>query len=146
MIYKTHKFLYMYILQGNSSGQEIRVHFFTNVQIQICNPKTDIFRSFTKIQKCIVDPNDPQLRWILWIIFKTTYFGYMIRRVSLLWIQKEWILIFKQCPWANRPDYRGGSRGRVQGVHTPPPPEMTCSFLIQLVFCKKKIGGLLVLK
>ena len=90
-IYKTHKFLYMYILQGNSSGQEIRVHFFTNVQIQICNPKTDIFRSFTKIQKCIVDPNDPQLRWILWIIFKTTYFGYMIRRVSLLWIQKEWI-------------------------------------------------------
>ena len=32
---------------------------------------------------------------------------------------------------------RGGSRGRVQGVRTPPPPEMTCSFLIQLVFCKK---------
>ena len=34
---------------------------------------------------------------------------------------------------------RGGSRGRVQGVHTPPPPELTCGFLIQLVFCKKKI-------
>ena len=34
---------------------------------------------------------------------------------------------------------RGGSRGRVQGVRTlPPPPEMTCGFLIQLVFCKKK--------
>ena len=32
---------------------------------------------------------------------------------------------------------RGGSRGRVQGVH-PPPPEMTCGFLIQLVFCQKK--------
>ena len=31
---------------------------------------------------------------------------------------------------------RGGSRGRVQGVRTPP-PEMTCGFLIQLVFCKK---------
>ena len=31
---------------------------------------------------------------------------------------------------------RGGSRGRVQGVHTP--PEITCGFLIQLVFCKKK--------
>ena len=31
---------------------------------------------------------------------------------------------------------RGGSRGRVQGV--PTPPEMTGSFLIQLVFCKKK--------
>ena len=32
---------------------------------------------------------------------------------------------------------RGGSRGRVQGVRTPPPPEMTCGFLIQLVFSKK---------
>ena len=31
---------------------------------------------------------------------------------------------------------RGGSRGRVQGVRTP--PEMTCGFLIQLVFSKKK--------
>ena len=28
---------------------------------------------------------------------------------------------------------RGGSRGRVQGC-APPPPEMTCGFLIQLVF------------
>ena len=33
---------------------------------------------------------------------------------------------------------RGGSRGTVQGVRNPPPPEMTCGFLIQLVFCKKK--------
>ena len=30
--------------------------------------------------------------------------------------------------------HRGGSRGRVQGVRTP--PEMTCGFLIQLVFCQ----------
>ena len=30
---------------------------------------------------------------------------------------------------------RGGSRGRVRGVRTPPPPsEMTCGFLIQLGF------------
>ena len=35
-------------------------------------------------------------------------------------------------------DRRGGSRGRVQGVRTPPLPEMTCGFLIQLVFCEKK--------
>ena len=35
-------------------------------------------------------------------------------------------------------DSRGGSRGRVQGCAPPPPPEMTCGFLIQLVFCKKK--------
>ena len=35
--------------------------------------------------------------------------------------------------------YNGGeSRGRVQGVRTPPPPEMTFGFLIQLVFCEKK--------
>ena len=33
---------------------------------------------------------------------------------------------------------RGGSRGRVQGVRTPPPlPELICSFPIQQVFCKK---------
>ena len=37
------------------------------------------------------------------------------------------------------PFTRGGSRGRVQGVRNPPPPpEITCSFLIQLVVCKKK--------
>ena len=41
--------------------------------------------------------------------------------------------------------HRGGSRGRVQGMRTPPLPEMTCGFLIQLVFCKKKLCGLLVL-
>ena len=34
--------------------------------------------------------------------------------------------------------YRGGSRGRVQGVRTPTPPEMTYGFLIQLVLCEKK--------
>ena len=33
--------------------------------------------------------------------------------------------------------YRGGSRGRVQGVRTP--PEMNCGFLIQLVFCKVEV-------
>ena len=37
----------------------------------------------------------------------------------------------------NTTSYRGGSRGRVQGVRTTP-PEMTCGFLIQLVFCKEK--------
>ena len=35
-------------------------------------------------------------------------------------------------------EFRGGSRGRVQGVRTPAPAEMTCGFLIQLVFCKKR--------
>ena len=32
--------------------------------------------------------------------------------------------------------YRGRSRGRAQGC-APPSPEMTCGFLIQLVFCIK---------
>ena len=33
------------------------------------------------------------------------------------------------------------------GAHpSPPPPEMTCGFLIQLVFCKKKLCGLLLSK
>ena len=34
-------------------------------------------------------------------------------------------------------EFRGGPRGRVQGVRTLP-PEMTYGFLIQLVFCIKK--------
>ena len=44
--------------------------------------------------------------------------------------------------------YRGGSRGRVQGVQTSPlpsspphHPEMTCGFLVQLVLCKKKTSS-----
>ena len=65
--------------------------------------------------------------------------------------------IFKKIIWALKGDWnsfdirlhlRGGSRGRVQGLRTPPSPpaEMTCGFLIQLVFCQKKLCGLLVLK
>ena len=42
-------------------------------------------------KKRIIDPNDPQLRWILWNISKTWYFRYMILGVSLLRIRKEWI-------------------------------------------------------
>ena len=38
-------------------------------------------------------------------------------------------------------DLGGGCRGCA-----PPPREMTCGFLIQLVFSKKKLCGLLVLK
>ena len=54
-------------------------------------------------------------------------------------------MLFEKVP-INFSNRRGGSRGRVQGGE--PPPEMTCGFLIQLVFCKKKKkpGGLLVLK
>ena len=54
--------------------------------------------------------------------------------------------LYLRAIFQEQPPSRGGSRGRVQGVRTP--PEMTCSFLIQLVFCKKKKKtiGLLVLK
>ena len=45
-------------------------------------------------------------------------------RLLLRWVQLSEYDIF-----------RGGSRGRVQGLRTPPPsPEMTCGSLIQLVF------------
>ena len=39
-----------------------------------------------------------------------------------------------------------GGDGRGGAPTHPPPLEMTCGFLIQLVFCQKKLCGLLVLK
>ena len=77
--------------QLRESQINLQVHFFTKIQIWILIQKWT-FRFFTKIQKWIIDPNDPQLRWILWIISKTGYFGYMIQSDSLLQIWKEWIL------------------------------------------------------
>ena len=50
----------------------------------------------------------------------------------------DWLKIrafINRCSVHTEPPYRDGSRGRVPGVLTPP-PEMNCSFLIQLVFCK----------
>ena len=49
--------------------------------------------------------------------------------------KRDYLFRISVCPG------RGGTRGRVQGVRTPPPPrpnEMTCGFQIQLVFCQKK--------
>ena len=42
-----------------------------------------------------------------------------------------------------RPLFTGADLGRIKGegagdVHSPPPPEMTCGFLIQMVFGQKK--------
>ena len=48
------------------------------------------------------------------------------------------VLLRQNYECTQRSSRRGGSRGRVQGCATPPPPEITCGFLIQLVFCKKK--------
>ena len=36
--------------------------------------RKQIFRFFAKIQKRIIDPNDPQWRWILWIILIWIYY------------------------------------------------------------------------
>ena len=47
-----------------------------------------------------------------------------------LFLQYFKVFIRKPKSWA---DLGGGCRGAL-----PPPPEMTCGFLIQLVFCKKK--------
>ena len=40
-----------------SFKQEIRVHFFTKIQIQICNPKTDIFVSLLKSKNALLIQN-----------------------------------------------------------------------------------------
>ena len=55
----------------------IWVPFYTETQIRIFN-QNRTFRFFTKIRgrKRIIDPNDPQQRQILWILFNT---GYLIR-------------------------------------------------------------------
>ena len=67
--------------------------------------------------------------------------GWQGKRVSLLY-QTAFHVTTKSCPEnvniALVYYIRGGSRGRVQGVRPPPPPTLTCGFLIQLVFCKKK--------
>ena len=65
--------------------------------------------------------------------------GQFIRNHSLYWAQifrDNWncyaLSIFRVFIL-----FRGGSWGRVREVRTPPPSEMTCGFLIQLVSCKQ---------
>ena len=41
---------------------------------------------------------------------------------------------------------QGRILGEGAGDAHPPPPKMTCGYLMQLVFCKKKVCGSLVLK
>lgn len=66
------------------------VRFFTKIQIQIFKSENGYFVSLTRLQKRIIDPNDPQQRWILSILSKHVYFGCVIRSVSLPRIQKGW--------------------------------------------------------
>ena len=54
--------------------------------------------------------------------------------------------MFRKSAKANE-NVTGGPRGRVQGVRTPRPREMTCGFLYNWYSAKKKkLCGLLVLK
>ena len=57
-----------FLLPGSESS--VWVPFYTETQIRIFN-QNRTFRFFTKIRKkkLIIDPNDPQRRWILWILF-----------------------------------------------------------------------------
>ena len=52
---------------------------------------------------------------------------YFLITNTLLLIEQNFFFCAPSQTWR----FRGGSRGRVQGVHT------RCGFLIQLVFCKK---------
>ena len=63
----------------------------------------------------------------------------MLVRDQVLSLLSELKFLQKKKKKKRQLQHRGGSRGRVQGVRTPPPtPEMTCGFLIQLVFCQNK--------
>ena len=58
-------------------------------------------------------------------------------RVFLLKVKRKSLFLpLKSMATSTRIRTSGGSRGRVQEVRTL--PEMTCGFLIQLVFCQKK--------
>ena len=78
------------------------------------------------------------------IIFSLVFLSSSFRCISKATITRgtgrifDWLKIrafINRCSVHTEPPYRDGSRGRVPGVLTPP-PEMNCSFLIQLVFCK----------
>ena len=80
--------IYVFVSFFDCSGTNLGCVSLLNSKFPIIIRK-QIFCSFAKIQKRIIDPNDPQRRWILWILSKTGYPGYIIRRVSLLRIRTE---------------------------------------------------------
>ena len=78
------------------------------------------------------------------IIFSLVFLSSSFRCISKATITRgtgrifDWLKIrafINRCSVHTEPPYRDGSRGRVPGILTPT-PEMNCSFLIQLVFCK----------
>ena len=52
------------------------IFIFTKIQIPIFNPKIDISFLCKNPQKRVMYPNDPQRRWILWVLSTTEYFVY----------------------------------------------------------------------
>ena len=72
-------------------------------------------------------------------LFQINSFAVSFDLKQKLWV--TWKLLIEQVPWCLKANvqsmFRGECRGRVQGMRTLP-PDMTCSFLILLVFCQKK--------
>ena len=67
-----------------------------------------------------------------------TIYGYLRYSPALLSGSPFCLVIFKKitdCSVSPQGRIKGEGAG---GAHPPPLPEMTCGFLIQLVFCKKK--------
>ena len=88
-------------------------------------------------------------KWLFSLIFcSVARILLMVRFCSLYCCKSfsEWVKLSQSLSMCGRwagADLGGGCRG----CEPPPLPEMTCVFLIQLVFCpKNKLCGLLVLK
>ena len=71
-------------------------------------------------------------------LFQINSFALTFDLKQKLWV--TWKLLIEQVPWCLKANvqsmFRGECRGRVQGMRTLP-PDMTCGFLILLVFCQK---------
>ena len=86
------------------------------------------------------------VNWYLDIDFKLEVFGVIL--FLKVWTRADFFSKLYRVNSVNMLYSPGADLGRgCWGCAPPPrPPEMTCGFLIQLVFCKKKLCGLLVLK
>ena len=77
--------------------------------------------------------NTTQFRWPCWDAIQADHGYCMQRRANSTKRKKEICKMSLSCTMKTGADLGGRFRGCAI-----PPPEMTCGFLIQLVFCKKK--------
>ena len=113
----------------------------------ICSPTSsnDLCQSVSNVSECgdKVEGTSTTARLCANISIETLFGGQTTNlnimkcesKVWLWWsfffvVHSATILVFR---WHTGADLGGGCRGC-----DPPPPEMTCGFLIQLVFCQKK--------